>query len=184
MKFTKTKIKGAFIIGLEKHEDERGFLARIWDREQFQKQGIKIDLVQGYVSHTNKKGTIRGLHYQIKPFAEGKLTRCTKGSIYEVILDLRGQSATFKKWQGFNLKASDNKMMYIPPNCAHAILTLEDDTDFVNFSNQPYTAGYEKGIRYNDPSFKFKWPIKVKYVSPKDLAWPNFPTTRKASRGK
>lgn len=174
MKFTKTKIKDVFIIDLERKEDERGFLARTWDKEQFQEQGIKTDLVQGYVSHTNNKGTMRGLHYQINPYAENKLTRCTKGKIYEVAVDLRKKSPTYKKWVGFEFSAKDHKMMYIPPNCAHAILIMEDDTDFINFSSQPYTAQYEKGIRYNDPAFKFKWPIKVKYVSPKDMGWPDF----------
>ncbi len=174
MKFIKTKIKGAFIIELEKQEDTRGYLARTWDIKEFAKNGIKMDLVQGYVSHTNKKGTIRGIHYQVKPFAEAKLTRCTKGAIFELVVDLRKKSPTYKKWQGFTLKAKDNKMLFTPPNCGHAILTLADETDFINFSNQPYMSEYEHGIRYDDPAFAIKWPIKVRAVSGKDLSWKGF----------
>lgn len=174
MKFTEIKFKGVFILELAKHEDERGLLTRIWDKNTFKKYGIKIDVVQSYISHSNKKGTIRGLHYQVKPFAEAKLTKCIKGSIYEVIIDLRPKSKTYKKWTGFKFNAQDNKMLFIPPYFAHAILSLEDNTQFLNFSSQPYTPEFERGIRYNDPSFKINWPINIKEVSEKDFAWEDF----------
>lgn len=174
MIFKQTKLEGAYIIKLEKREDERGYLARTWDKKDFLKYGIKAELVEGYASHTNRKGTIRGLHYQVKPFAEAKLTRVINGSIYEVIIDLRPKSKTYKKWLGFKFNTQDNKMLYIPPYFAHAILALENDTDFLNFSSQPYTAEFERGIRYDDPAFKIKWPINIKEASEKDLAWEDF----------
>ena len=171
MKFIKTKIKDCYIIELEKKADERGFLARTFDKDEFKKMGINMDIVQGYISVTKKKGTIRGIHYQVPPFAEYKLTRVTKGSIYEVVIDLRENSPTFMTQIGFTLCADDYKLLLTPPNCGHAILTLEDNTEFINFSTKPFTPEYEKGIRFDDPKFNINWPIPVEIVSEKDKSW-------------
>ena len=172
MKFNKTKIDGVYVIDLEKRQDDRGFLARTWGSLEFKDKGIDFDPVQGYITLTKKKGTIRGIHYQ--KVAEKKLTRVTKGGVFEVVIDLRPELPTFKKWEGFNLFDSDYKMLYIPPGCAHAILTIKDNTEFISFYSPPYDSLNERGIRYNDPSFDIKWPIEVQHVSDKDLAWEDF----------
>ena len=174
MIFKETKLKGAFIVEPEKREDGRGFLTRTWCKEEFGLNGIDMDLIQGYISHTNKKGTMRGIHYQVKPKAEAKLTRCIKGSIFEVIIDLRKDSPTYKQWEGFALNASDNKILFVPEDFAHAILVLEDDTDFINISSEKFSSEFEGGIKYNDPVFNIKWPIPITSVSDKDLSWPDF----------
>lgn len=174
MIFQETKFKGAYFIDLEKKEDERGFLARTFDKEQFLKHGIKFDVVQGYVSQSKFKGTIRGIHCQIGAFDESKLLRCSKGSIYEVIIDLRPDSPTYLGYLGTVIKAEDHRMLYIPAYFAHGILTLTDDTEIINFSDAPFTPEYERGIRFNDPFFKISWPIKVEHVSKKDLSWKPF----------
>lgn len=172
MKFTKTKIDGAYIIDLEKKEDERGFLARTWDHEQFAQNGIDFAIMQGYITSSNKKGTMRGLHYL--KVAEQKLTRVIKGSVYEVIIDIRPDSKTFKQWETFTLKGTNYKMLYVGPGIAHAILTLEDNTELMSLYSPVYASGNEGGIRYNDPAFNIPWPIDVTKVSEKDLSWEDF----------
>ena len=174
MIFTPAKIHGAYIIAPEKRGDERGWLTRTWCQKEFAEHGINTNLVQGYISFTKEKGTIRGLHYQITPYAENKLSRCLTGSIYEVIIDLRLDSPTYTQWQGFTFKACQNKLLFTPANCAHAFLTLEDNTQFMSFYSQPYNSEYEQGIRYNDPFFAINWPIKVEHISDKDQSWEDF----------
>lgn len=174
MKLTSTKIKDCYVIELERKEDDRGFLARIFDKEKLKEAGINLDLVQGYASHTLKKGTMRGIHYQVPPFAEYKLTRVTQGSIYEIVIDLREGSETFGIIEGFEFKAGDYQMLIVPPNCGHAILTLEDNTEFINFSDRPFTGEFERGIRFDDPKFNISWPISVEIVSEKDKSWGEF----------
>lgn len=172
MKFTKTKIDGAYIIDLEKKEDERGFLARTWDHEQFAQNGIDFAIMQGYITSSNKKGTIRGFHFLTA--AEQKLTRVTKGAVYEVIIDVRPDSPTYRQCEAFTLKDTDYKMLYVGSGIAHAILTLEDNTELMSLYSPVYAPGNEGGIRYNDPAFNINWPIPVTYVSEKDRSWPNF----------
>lgn len=174
MKFKKTKISGTYIIELEKKDDERGFLMRIWDRIGFLENGIKAELVQGYTSFTKAKGTMRGIHYRRTVPLVAQLTRCLEGAIFEVILDLRSDSPTFKKWEGFKFKADDYKMLFIPKGCAHGILTLEDNTLFLNMYTQPFDGVKESGIRFDDSAFNIKWPIPVKIVSDKDKSWEGF----------
>lgn len=172
MKFTKTKIDGVYIIDLEKKEDERGFLARTWDYEQFAQNGIDFAIMQGYITSSNKKGTMRGFHFLKVP--EQKLTRVIKGSVYEVIIDVRPDSPTYKQWEGFSLKDTDYKMLYVCPGIAHAILTLEDYTELMSLYSPAYAPGNEGGIRYNDPAFNIPWPIPVEVISQKDLGWKDF----------
>ena len=174
MKFTTTRIQGAYVIELEKREDERGSLARTWDREVFRQHGVEVDLLEGYVSRTENKGTLRGLHYQVQPNAEAKLVRCSRGSYYEVVLDLRESSETFGCWEGLTFRASDYKMLYVPPLCAHAVLTLEDETELINFSSATYSPSCERGVRYDDPRFNILWPMEVTTISAKDSAWEDF----------
>jgi dTDP-4-dehydrorhamnose 3,5-epimerase len=172
MKFTETKIKGVYLINLEKKEDDRGFLARTWDVGEFKRNGIDFDILQGYITHSVNKGTMRGLHYLKVP--EQKLTKVIKGAVYEVVIDVRPDSKTFRKWEAFTLRDTDCKMLYVCPGIAHAILTLEDNTELMSLYSPSYVSGNEGGIRYNDPAFNIKWPIEVKHVSEKDKSWEDF----------
>ncbi len=172
MKFQETKIKGVYLIGLEKKEDSRGFLARTWCQEEFESHGIDFTLLQGYVTYSYKKGTMRGFHYLTVP--EKKLTKVTKGSVYEVVIDIRPKSPTYKKWEAFTLKDTDYKMLYMEPGIAHAILTLEDNTELMSMYSPAYFPGNEGGIRYNDPNFGIEWPVEIVAVSDKDMSWADF----------
>lgn len=171
MIFTKTKL-GVYIVGLEKKEDERGFLARTWDKEAFRDLGIDFEPVEGYVTLSKKKGTMRGLHYLTVP--EKKVTQVVKGSVFEVVVDVRPESLTYKQWEGFTFSHSDYKLLYLEPGFAHAILTLTDETELSTFYSPRYSPGVERGIRHNDPAFSIKWPIPVEAVSEKDKNWPDF----------
>lgn len=172
MKFIETKIKGVYLIDLEKKEDERGFLARTWDIDEFKQNGIDFNIMQGYVTLSLKKGTIRGFHFL--RIDEKKLTRVTKGSVYEVVIDVRKDSLTYKQWEAFSFKDVDYKMLYMGPGIAHAILTLEDNTELMSLYSPEYSPGNEGGIRYNDPAFNIDWPIEIKHVSEKDLSWGDY----------
>jgi dTDP-4-dehydrorhamnose 3,5-epimerase len=174
MKITPTNILNCYVIELEKKEDNRGFLARTFDKGEFNKLGINLDLAQGYVSFSKQKGTMRGVHYQVEPFAEYKLTRVTSGAIFEAVIDLRKNSPTYLKKEEFVFRSSEYIMLLTPPNCAHAILTLEDNTEFINFSDKPFTPEFERGVKFDDPFFDINWPIPVELVSQKDLSWDKF----------
>lgn len=174
MKFIETDLKGAFIIELEKLEDNRGFFARSWCKREFDEHGLNSNATQANVSYNKKKGTLRGMHLQSKPYAETKLVRCTRGAIYDVIIDLRPDSATYKKWLGVELSADNGKMLYVPENFAHGFQTLKDDTEVTYQVTQYYTPGYEKGIRWNDPAFRINWPVTVAVISEKDENWQDY----------
>lgn len=174
MKFDKTTIEGIFVIDLEKKEDNRGFLARSWDSQEFIKHGLPFIPVEGYTCFTRKKGTLRGFHFIVSPYEETKLTRVIKGSIFEVVLDLRPASKTYMKYFGISIRYTDYKMITTPPGCAHAILTLEDNCEYQSLYSPKYNPSIERGIRYNDPTFSIKWPIDPKIISEKDLSWPDF----------
>ena len=174
MKFFETELKGSYIIELEKLEDERGFFTRIWDKKKIQDKGLDSDLVQMSFSFTKKKGTLRGMHFQKKPFEETKLVRCTRGKIFDVIIDLRPESNTYKKWIGVELKSDDLKMLYIPEGFGHGFQTLEDDTEvFYQMSNW-FSPEHVRGIRWDDKEFDIKWPIKCSIISKKDTAYEDF----------
>lgn len=174
MIFKKTKIKDAHIIELEKLEDDRGFFARTWDAKEMKNLGLDSKICQANMSRSVKKGTIRGLHYQLHPYGEAKVIKCTKGAIFDVIIDLRPKSPSYLKWMGVELSDTNHRMLYVPKYCAHAFLTLEDNTEVSYLVSQFYTPNSERGIRYNDSAFKIKWPIKVSVVSEKDKSWPDF----------
>jgi len=173
MKFIKTKL-GAYVIELEPKKDERGQLVRTWSFDEFSANGIDLNLLQGYVSYTSKKGTIRGIHYRTKKPFIAQLTKCIKGSYFEAIVDLRPESKTFRKWEGFTIRAEDEKLLYLPEGFAHAVLTLEDDTIYINYYNGFYSSEVEGGLRFDDPAFNIKWPVPVEIVSEKDKSWENF----------
>jgi len=173
MIFNQTKLRDAFVIELDKFEDERGFFARTWDKTIFEKNGLNPTLVQVNISFNLKKGTIRGLHYQKPPFEEAKLVRCTRGKIFDVIIDLRKNSQTYKDWFGEKLTQENHKMLYVPERFAHGYQTLEDNTEILYQVSQIYSPSSEEGIRWNDPAFKIKWPLKQSTISLKDNSYPN-----------
>jgi len=172
--FTETELKGAFVIDVEKLDDERGFFARTWDKEEFEKHGLNSNVTQCSISVNKKKGTIRGMHYQSKPYEESKIVRCTKGKIFDVIIDLRLNSRTFKKWFGIELSADNYICMYIPEGFAHGFQTLEDDSEVFYKISESYEPEYSKGIRWNDDFFKIKWPLVPTIISKKDKKFSKF----------
>jgi dTDP-4-dehydrorhamnose 3,5-epimerase len=174
MKFYETKLNGAFIIELEKNEDERGFFARTWDKKEMQEFGFNTNLVQCNVSFNKIKGTLRGMHYQIAPYQEAKFVRCTRGKIFDVIIDLRPNSQTFKQWFSTEIDEKNHKMIYVPECFAHGFQTLEDNTEIFYQMSEYYMPEYAKGIRWDEKTFDIKWPINPKIISEKDLTYPSF----------
>lgn len=174
MKFFETPLKGAFTIELEKREDDRGFFARTFCVDEFKNAGLETKIVQTNMSRTLKKGTIRGMHFQLPPHQETKLVRCTRGAIYDVIIDIRPDSPTFKKWFGVELTSENHKMLFVPRGFAHGFLTLTDDCEVMYEVSEAYAPGFEGGIRYNDPSIGIQWPIEVTDHSEKDGQHPDF----------
>ncbi len=168
MIFSETRLPGAYVIEIEKIEDERGFFARTWDRDEFSKMELNSEFVQSSISINNKKGTLRGMHYQIEPYEESKIVTCTKGKIFDAIIDLRENSKTFKKWISVELSSSNHKILYIPKGFAHGFQTLEDNTEVHYDITQVYKSEYARGIRWNDPTFNIKWPLEVTTISNKD----------------
>jgi dTDP-4-dehydrorhamnose 3,5-epimerase len=174
MKFTETKLKGAFLIDVEKREDERGFFGRAWCKKEFEDHGLNPDAVQANVSYNTHRGTLRGMHYQVAPFTECKIVRCTSGSLYDVIVDIRPGSSTYMQWMGIELTAQSFRMLYVPDGFAHGFITLEDHTSVHYLVTQYYTPGAEEGIRYNDPALNITWPFEPIVVSAKDKSHPLF----------
>jgi dTDP-4-dehydrorhamnose 3,5-epimerase len=174
MIFTKTKIKGVFVIDLEPRGDERGYFTRVFCKNELKKQNIPYNIVQVNRSLSADKGTIRGLHFQKFPKEEDKIVQCLKGKVFDVALDLRKNSKTYGKWVGEILSAENKKMFLIPKGCAHGFQTLEKDTVVEYFVSQYYSPEKEGGIRWNDPFYGIAWPIKNPIVSEKDGCWPNF----------
>lgn len=174
MKFTETSLQGAYIIDIEPQEDERGFFARTWCVREFEEHGLNSRLVQCSVSHNKKKGTLRGMHYQAKPHEEVKLVRCTRGAIFDVIVDLRPDSPTFRRWSGISLSADGHCMIYVPEGFAHGIQTLVDDTEVFYQISEFYHPASARGVRCNDPAFGIEWPIAEMILSDRDRAFPVF----------
>ena len=174
MIFSETKLSGAYIVEIEKIKDERGFFARTWDKGEFSKRGLGSEFVQTSISLNKKKGTIRGMHYQTKPYEENKIVRCTKGRIFDVIIDLRPDSKTFKKWHSVELSETNYKMLYIPKGFAHGFQTLEDNSEVFYQISQYYNSKYSRGVSCNDKTFQIKWPLEITVISQKDSSHPIF----------
>lgn len=168
MKFEETKLKGSFVADIFAAADERGWFARTFCKEEFKKIGFTAEWVQLNHSFTNVAGTIRGMHYQLPPFAEIKLVRCIAGAVFDVIIDLRKNSATFLKWFGTELSAENKKMIYIPEGFAHGFQTLADNSELIYHHSQFYKPGFEGGIKYDDKMINIKWPRKVTTISKRD----------------
>lgn len=174
MIFTETKLKGAFMIEPEKLEDERGFFARTWDKKKFEEYGLNSKLSQCSISFNKKKGTLRGMHYQGTPYDEVKLIRCTKGKTFDVIIDLRPKSTTFKEWFGLELGEENYKMLYVPQGFAHGFQTLTDNTEVFYQISEYYMQNFSMGVRWNDPVFDIKWTLVPTVISKKDQSYPDF----------
>jgi len=172
MIFRETKLKGAFIIEVEKREDERGFFARTWCKKEFEDHGLTTNMVQSNIAFSKRKGTLRGLHYQKAPYGEVKVVRCTRGSLYDVLVDVRPGSSTYRQWVGVELTSDNHKMAYIPEGFAHGYQTLEDNTEVTYQVSQFYSPDFEQGIRYDDPGIGIDWPLIDKTISDKDKGWP------------
>lgn len=174
MIFESLPLEGAFLIKDQPKPDERGFFSRIFCSEEFKKRGLQGNFIQANHSQSKKKATLRGLHYQLPPYSEEKLVRCIKGSIYDVILDIRPDSLTFGKSFGAALSPSNNLMMYVPKGFAHGFLTLEEDTEILYLVSMQYSKEKERGIRWNDPAFSIAWPFQPKVVSERDSSHHDF----------
>ena len=174
MKFTETKLKGAFVVELTKLTDERGFFARSWCKQEMEAHGLKTNIVQINTSLSLKKGTLRGMHYQKHPYEETKLVRCTRGAIFDVIVDLRKDSPTFKQWFGIELNENNHTMLYIPEKFAHGFITLTDNCEITYLNTQFYHREVSMELRYNEPEFNIIWPLPVSLISEKDKNAPDF----------
>lgn len=174
MIFHQTPLFGAFIIQMEEKRDHRGFFARSWCRREFEAHGLSLDFVQANISFNRSKGTLRGLHYQKEPFAEDKLVRCTRGSVFDVIIDLRPGSPSKGRWFGLELSAENHRALLVPKGFAHGFLSLRKDSEIYYLVSTYYTPAAESGVRWNDPQFKIEWPIPVSVISEKDEAWPDY----------
>ena len=168
MKFARTPLEGAYTIELEKRGDDRGFFARVFCKKEFEAQGLNNDIAQINNSLSKDKGTLRGMHYQLSPKSEDKIVRCIQGKLYDVIVDLRPNSKTFKQWFGVELTAENRKMIFVPKGFAHGFLTLEENTEAFYLATEFYSPEHERGVRYNDPAFGIKWPMEPIVISDKD----------------
>ena len=175
MKFVATAVAGSYLVEQSPHGDDRGFFARVWCASEFAAQGLSASFVQCNESHSRRRGTLRGLHYQAAPYGEVKLVRCIRGSIFDVLVDVRPGSPTYRRWFGAELTAANRTMLYVPEGCAHGYLTLEDDSAVMYPVTREYHAAAERGIRWNDPAFAIAWPDVGPFVlSAKDQSWPDY----------
>lgn len=174
MKFVETPVSGAFVLELEPRADDRGSFSRAFCTDEFKAHGISMPVVQANLAHTTRKGTIRGMHYQVAPAAEAKLMRCVRGAVYDVLIDLRPDSPTYMQHFGIELSADNGKALYVPPLFGHGYLSLQDNCEMFYMVSEFYTPGAERGARFDDPAFGIDWPVAIDVVSDKDLAWEPF----------
>lgn len=175
MRFEETPLKGAFLIEPDPHGDDRGFFARMWCREEFLAHGLDTGIEQCNLAFNQRAGTLRGLHYQHEPHAEVKLVRCTRGAVWDVIVDLRPDSPTYTRWHGEVLSADNRAMLYVPAGFAHGYLTLTDSAEIFYQVNERYHPDLEDGVRWDDPAFRIEWPKAGPFIlSSKDRSWPDY----------
>lgn len=174
MKFHKSDLPGPVEIRIEPQADERGLFARAWCQKEFQSQGLNPRLVQCNISYNERKGTLRGMHYQDEPFGEAKVVRCTAGAIYDVVIDLRAQSPNYRRWLGVILSAKERNMLYVPEGFAHGFLTLENNTEIFYQMSEFYHPEAARGVRWDDPAFQIRWPGKIEVISERDRTYPDF----------
>jgi dTDP-4-dehydrorhamnose 3,5-epimerase len=174
MIFTATQLDDAWLISLEPKEDERGFFARIWCRQELARHGLDTEISQESLSFNRHRGTMRGLHFQRPPHEETKIVRCTRGGIFDVIVDLRPQSGSYLRWQGFELTADNRKSLYVPKGFAHGFQTLTGNAEIVYQISDFYAPDSAGGYRYDDAAFSIGWPLPITVISERDLSWPAF----------
>ncbi len=174
MRFIETQLPDAFVIEPERLEDERGFFARTWDSREFEAHGLNPGLAQCSISFNKTKGTLRGMHYQVAPHEEAKLVRCTMGAIYDVIVDLRPASPTFRQWIAIELTAPNRKMLYVPEGLAHGFQTLDDSSEVFYQMSEFYHPECARGLRWDDPAFDISWPLPFQIISAQDRSYPDY----------
>jgi dTDP-4-dehydrorhamnose 3,5-epimerase len=174
MEFHSTKLRDVYLIQIEPARDNRGFFARTFCVEAFEAHGLETSFPQHSISFSAHKGTLRGLHYQLEPRSEAKLVRCTQAAILDVVIDIRPNSPTYRRWQQFELSSANRRQLYIPKGFAHGFQTLSDDVEVNYLISTPYASELARGIRYDDPAFGISWPLSVTEISEKDARWPDF----------
>lgn len=183
MIFISTQIEGALLIDIERKEDERGFFARTWCRQELAARGLDTEIAQESLSYNRMRGTVRGLHFQHPPHEECKIVRCVRGAIFDVIVDLRPHSSTHLKWQGFELTDENRRALYIPKGLAHGFQTLADHCDIAYQISAFYAPQAAGGYRYDDVAFHIAWPLPITMISERDLGWPKFEVDGSAMAG-
>jgi dTDP-4-dehydrorhamnose 3,5-epimerase len=188
MRITETRLGGAYVIELERHEDERGYFARTFCRAEFERAGLTSPVEQCSTSFNRRRGTLRGLHFQLAPAAEHKLVRCTRGRIYDVIVDIRDGSPTLYEWLAVELSEHDGRALYVPAGFAHGFQTLADGTEVFYQISEPYQPDLARGLRWDDPRLAIRWPIPTPILSERDRSYPDVgpaaPRRRVKARGK
>lgn len=174
MRFSHTELADARLIAGDPFRDERGFFVRTFCEREFAGEGLVSRYVQNSLSHTARRGSLRGMHFQSQPAAETKIVRCMRGAIFDVIVDLRPHSKTYRRWQGFELSAENGRQLYIPGGFAHGFQTLTDDVDVLYLISEFYAPQLAGGVRYDDPAFGIRWPLPVSVISQKDQSWPDY----------
>ena len=174
MEYVETPLKGAFLVHIKKIQDHRGYFARGWCREEFAGHGLNPEMVQLNIGFSHTRGTVRGMHFQVGPHAEAKFVRCTRGAIYDVVVDLRPDSSTRGRWFGTELTADNGIMLYAPEGFAHGYQTLTDGADMYYMTSHRYAADAARGVRYDDPAFGIEWPLPVTVISDADRNWPDY----------
>ena len=181
MIFEPTALPGTVVVRGERREDERGYFARVWCREEFAAHGVAIDILQASVSYNRRAGTLRGLHYALAPAREGKLVRCERGRIFDVALDLRPGSPAFLRHVAIELAGDDLVALYLPPGVAHGFQTLEDDSSVLYMMSEAYRPELAAGVRFDDPAFGIAWPLPVSVIAARDRSYPDFDAARHAA---
>lgn len=174
LKFVPTGLSGVVLVEMQCQEDERGFFARTFCRNEFDAQGLDPSVAQCNLSFNRRRGIVRGMHFQAAPHEEAKLVRCVRGAIYDVVVDLRGSSSTFLQWRGFDLTAQNRHALYVPKGFAHGFQTIEDDTEVLYQMSTVYVPAASRGVRWNDPAFEIRWPISDIVTSDRDRSYPDF----------
>ena len=181
MKFSDTAIPGAIVVDLDRHEDERGFFARTYCADEFAERGIELGIAQAGVSFNRRKGTLRGMHFQVDPAEETKLIRCTAGAVWDVIVDMRPGSPAYLQHFGIELSAANHRSLYLPAMCAHGFQTLADDTEVSYQFGDRYRAGHERGVAFDDPALGIEWPLPVTAISDRDRSFEPLPARERTA---
>jgi dTDP-4-dehydrorhamnose 3,5-epimerase len=174
LKFIPQQIDGVHLIQLERREDDRGFFARFWCGTEFERHGLSSRISQINTQVSKAAGTLRGMHFQKAPHAEVKIVRCVRGAVFDVAVDLRPESRTYREWVGVTLSAQNADMLYVPEGFAHGYMTLEPGTEVLYLASVPYAPAAASGVRFDDPAFQIRWPLEATVVSAADRSWPDF----------